>query len=440
MYSQSNRLQILIRRAGLFFFALAFVALFCSTAWAQQATRLERIEFVGLKKLTSDQVIALSGLTIGQQVNQEIFDAAAAKLLQTGLFRRLSYRVHGTKDRSTITFEVQESAVNLPVVFENFVWFTDDEIAAAIKREIPVYNGTAPANGDTADKIVDILQRLLSSRNINGRVEYLPSVSKEKQELLYTVKGARVTVCSLHFPGASAVSEAELVNASRELLNTEYSRKDTATFAPIKLMPLYRRIGHLRAEFQTPTVVLENSSRCAGGVAVTIPVEEGRAYRWLKSVWDGNDKLSVEELATALGMNPGDLADGLKIDSGLKNVAKAYSRKGYLSATVNESIEYDDNSSTVTYRFNVSEGLRYFMGNLIVNGLTPADVEQLKAKWTLGNNAVFDESYVEEFRKAGLREFITGLVQRSRGARVRVEVETRPNAQNQTVDVLFNFK
>jgi outer membrane protein assembly factor BamA len=401
--------------------------------------RLEKIEFVGLKKLTPDQVSALSGLTIGQPVSQEIFDAAANKLLQTGLFRRLSYRVRGVRDRATITFDVQESAVNLPVVFENFVWFTDEEIAEAIRREVPFFNGTAPATGDTADKIVDILQRLIASKNINGRVEYLPYVSKDKQELLFTVKGARVPVCSLRFPGASAVSEADLVNASRELLNSDYSRKDAATFAPIKLFPLYRRIGYLRAEFQTPTVVLENSARCTGGVAVTIPVEEGRSYRWAKSVWDGNDKLTVEELATALGMNPGDVADGLKIDGGLKNIAKAYSRKGYLSARVRESVEFDDSSFTVTYQFTISEGPRYFMGKLVVDGLAPADADQLKAKWTLGTNSVFDESYLEEFRKGGLREFMTGLMQRSR-TRLKVEVETRPNAQNQTVDVLINFK
>lgn len=439
MHSQSNTLRTLIRRAAFSFVVFSLTTLSCPPTWAQPGVRLDRIEFVGLKKLTSDQVIALSGLTIGQAVSQEIFDAAANKLLQTGLFRRLSYRVRSTKDRATVTFEVLESAVNLPVVFENFVWFTDEEIAEAIRREIPFFNGTAPATGDTADKIVDILQRLLAAKHIAGRVEYLPYVTKDKQELLYTVKGARVPVCSLHFPGASAVSEVDLIKASRELLNSDYSRKDAASFAPIKLMPLYRRIGHLRAEFQTPTVVLESSAQCAGGVAVTIPVEEGRAYRWEKSVWDGNDKLTIEELATALGMNPGDLADGLRIDNGLKSVARAYARKGYLSARVNESIEYDDNNFTVIYRFNISEGPRYFMGKLIVAGLSPADADQLRTKWTLGTNAVFDESYLDEFRKIGLREFMTELAQRSR-ARLKVEVETRPNAQNQTVDVLITFK
>ncbi len=423
--------------AALFISVLSFAA----SVAAQQAMRLERIQVVGLKRLTTDQVIELSGLKTGQAIDVGALDAASAKLLQSGLFRRLGYRVRSANGAATVTFDVEESAVSLPVVFENFVWFSDEELAEAIRKDVPYFNGSAPANGDTTDKIAASLQRLIASRNINGTIEYLPYVSKDKQELVFAVKGAHVPVCSLHFPGAAAVSEADLVKASRELLNAEYSRKDVATFAPIKLLPLYRRIGHLRAEFQTPTVTLQSSAGCAGGVAVTIPVEEGATYRWAKSIWDGNEKLGIEELATALGMNPGDLADGIKIDQGLKNVAKAYASRGHLSASVRESIEYDDAASLVTYRFKISEGPRYFMGNLIISGLPAADADILKSKWTLGTNAVFDESYIDEFRRTSLREFMTAYAQRSRnGPRLNVSVETRPDAQKLSVDVLITIK
>jgi len=430
--------QRINRIAGLPLLLLLLAAL-ASIAQAQTA-RLERIEFVGLKKLTVAQVTPLTGLKIGQAADRASFDAAANKLLESGLFRRLSYHARATKSGTTLTFTVEESAVNLPVVFENFVWFTDAELADAIRKDVLFFNGTAPATGDTTDKIADSLRRLLASRNINAQVEYLPYVTKEKQELVFTVKGTRIPICSVHFPGATAVTEADLVRASRELLNAEYSRKDVATFAPIKLLPLYRRIGRLRAEFQEPTVTLESSANCQNGVSVTIPVEEGQSYRWLKSVWEGNDKLPVEELATALGMNPGDVADGVRIDAGLKNVARAYAKRGYMNATVKESIEFDDASSSVTYRFNITEGPRYFMGNLVVNGLPPADAEELKSKWTLGPNAVFDESYIETFRTTSLREFMAALGQRTRGPRLKVELETRPNSEKQTVDVVLTFK
>ena len=420
---------------------LAFLLL--PVAAAQQRQTLSRLEFVGLKRLTREQVLAMTGLKIGQAIDQSILDAAAGELLKSGLFRKLSYRVRSSNpgNQATVTFELEESAISLPVVFENFVWFSDDEIVAAIRKDVPYFNGTAPASGETADKIAAALQRLLTSKNIAGQVDYLPYVSKDKQELLYTVKGARIPLCSLHFPGANAISEAELVKVSQPLFKMDYSRKDVATFAPINLLPLYRHIGHLRAEFQMPTATLESSPQCAGGVNVNIPVDEGQAYRWAKSVWDGNDKLGIEELGLALGMNPGDVADGIKIDNGLKNVAKTYGHRGYLTPTIRESIEYDDAASLVTYKFNITEGPRYFMGNLIITGLPAADADELKGKWTLGSNAVFDESYVDTFRQGALREFMRGLTQRSRtGARINVEIQQKPDAQKLTVDIVIAVK
>lgn len=427
-------------RAGV---VLLLTFLLLPVAAAQQKQTLSRLEFVGLKRLTREQVVAMSGLKVGQTIDPSTLDAAAGELLKSGLFRKLSYRVRTSNpgNQATVTFELEESAISLPVVFENFVWFSDDEIVAAIRKDVPYFNGTAPASGETADKIAAALQRLLTSKNIAGQVDYLPYVSKDKQELLYTVKGARIPLCSLHFPGATAIGEAELVKASQPLFKMDYSRKDVATFAPLNLLPLYRHIGHLRAEFQMPTATLEPSPQCAGGVNVTIPVDEGQAYRWAKSVWDGNDKLGIEELGPALGMNPGDVADGIKIDNGLKNVAKTYGHRGYLTSTIKESIEYDDAASLVTFRFNITEGPRYFMGNLIVTGLPAADADELKGKWTLGTNAVFDESYIDTFRQGALREFMRGLTQRSRtGARINVEIQQKPDAQKLTVDVVIAFR
>jgi outer membrane protein insertion porin family len=406
---------------------------------AQQQVTLRKVEFVGLKRLTPQQVIDASGLKVGDKVDRDRIDAAADKLLQSGLFRRLGYKLHTTGNEATVIFEVEESVKGLPVVFENFVWFSEEEILAAIKADLPYYDGTSPAAGPTADKIAAALQKLLNRKNIPGRVESLPNVTKDRQELVFSVKGTRIPVCALHFPGASAIPEPELIKTSQPVLKTDYSKKDIDAFTASTLVPFYRHLGHLRAQFEPLTVTPTNSPQCAGGVEVTIPIEEGPRYQWAGSVWDGNDKLTVTELATALGMNPGELADGTRIENGLKKVREAYGHRGYLSAEVKESIELDDGASRVRYRFNIIEGPRYFMGKLIISGLPAEDAEQLKAQWTLGSNAVFDRSYIDDFRQT-LREFITKLGQRSpRGTRVKVEVETKPNAQTQTVDVVISF-
>jgi len=266
------------------------------------------------------------------------------------------------------------------------------------------------------------------------------SSGKGTQEILFTVEGVKIPVCSLHFPGAAAISEADLIKASQPLLKSDYSKKDASGFAIYTLYLLYRHLGYLRAQFREPTAVLEASpGACENGVALTIPVDEGVVYSWGSAGWAGNQALTNDDLAASLGMTPGEVADGAKIDKGLKGVRKAYAHRGYLAAAIKESTEFDDATKQVNYRFLVNEGARYFMGDLIVNGLPVEEVERLKTKWTLGSNAVFDESYIDDFRQHGLREFMTGLAQRS-GSRAKVEIEIKPNAQRQIVDVIISFK
>ena len=210
-----------------------------SPCLAQKPTTLRRIEFVGLRKMTPAQAIEASGLKVGDPFTPEIVDAAADKLMQSGLFKKLGYKVRTADNEATLIFEVEEASRNLPVVFENFVWFSEDEIARAIRQDVPFFDGTAPEAGTTTDKIAAALQRLLAQKKITGKVEHMPytNLATGRQEILFTVEGVKIPVCSLHFPGATVISEADLIKASQALLKSDYSRKDAGGFAETHALP-----------------------------------------------------------------------------------------------------------------------------------------------------------------------------------------------------------
>ena len=93
--------------------------LLLSTLWpalalGQERLTLDRIEFVGQKRLSISQLTSLSELKIGQVVDQGSFDAAAGKLLQSGLLRKLSYRVRSAKGRATVTFNSKKRRLTCP--------------------------------------------------------------------------------------------------------------------------------------------------------------------------------------------------------------------------------------------------------------------------------------------------------------------------------------
>ena len=149
--------------------------------------------------MTTETVIATSGLKIGDTFSPDATDAAAQRLLNSGLFKKVAYRTRFAGANVTITFQLEElKGQSSPVAFDNFIWFSDEELAAAIKREVPSFNGSAPDVGNTNEAIKKALQNLLAERKLPGQVEY----NLTENEHLFRVEGVPMKICTLHFPGA----------------------------------------------------------------------------------------------------------------------------------------------------------------------------------------------------------------------------------------------
>jgi outer membrane protein assembly factor BamA len=216
-----------------------------AVALSQQPSRkIAKIEIEGLARLSADEVIATSGLKTGAPFSLEELDAAGQRLVDSGLFAKVGYRTSTKGSLMTVVFQVEEAkGGQSPVVFDNFVWFTNDQLTAAIKREVPSFDGTAPDSGNMTDRITLALQNLLKEHQIGGTVEYAPEQSRSngnKQEHLFSVTGVPIPICKLHFPGAKNMSEEKLVKSSKQLTDADYSLKSAIAFADLILFPIYR--------------------------------------------------------------------------------------------------------------------------------------------------------------------------------------------------------
>lgn len=413
---------------------------------ASQAKTITKIEVEGLQRSSPEEVVATTGLKVGQPFTVAVLDEVAAKLANSGSFRKVAYRTRTNGNSVTITLLLEESKAGIsPVLFDNFVWFTDEELTAAIRRDVPTFSGTAPDAGETVDTIAAALQKLLKERNIEGLVEHMTyrAENSNTQEHLFTVIGVKIPICALHFPGAKTISEERLINTSKELSGSDYSRKTSGVFAVTKLYPLYREVGHLRAKFGQPLAKSAEGANCKTGVDLTIPVAEGPIYSWVKAEWSGNRAMSIAGLDTALGMTSGEVASGLKIDKGLVNARKAYAHQGYLTASFRDQAEFDDVERRVTFKINVSEGPQFRMGNLVIKGFSEGEERFIREKWRLESGDVFDQSYFEEFLKTSFRTALNSVGQRflAEGKEPPREVKASPRLDRRrlTVDVVFDI-
>jgi outer membrane protein insertion porin family len=416
------------------------VSILVTTAiFAQSARKIAGIETEGLQALTAETVIATAGLKIGQTFSVEAIDAAAERLVKSGLFKRVAYRTRNTGGNVTITFQLEEiKGQSSPVVFDNFIWFSDEELATAIKREVPSFNGSAPDAGNTNEAIKQALQNLLTERKLPGQVEY----NLTEHEHMFRVEGVPMTICTLHFPGAQSVPEQKLIEATRSSMERQYSRQSANTFPKYGLYPIYRELGHLRASFGTPVAKPESNENCEG-VELTIPVNEGAVYSWAKAEWSGNQVLSAQELDAALGMKPGEVANGKKFDKGLSEVKRAYGKHGHIQADMNPTPEFDDATPKVTFKIAVNEGPQYRMGTVEFKGFSPVDAALLAEKWNLKSGDVYDQSYAGHFFRVDADEILSRLAkERQAQGKPFPNLSTleKPNRQTLTVDLTIELK
>lgn len=416
-----------------------------ATVGQQPGDKLAKVEFEGAKRLSQEQLMTASGLEIGKPLDVAALDAAGQRLMDSGLLKKLSYRLHTNNNQAEVIFQIEEAAdIRHPVIFDNFIWFSDEDLAIAARHDVPSFDGTALDAGNMTDQIAHGLQLLLDEHKIAGKVEYLPMMYEGSSRIdhVFSVRGLPMPVCTVHFSGTANVSEERLQKAAKDLLGKSYSRTGTSTFAGIALFPIYRELGQLRAQFGRPLAKPLTTEKCRDGVDLTIPVNEGVVYAWEGAEWSGNHVVPAAELDKALQMKAGEVANGLKLDKGVQAAAKVYGRQGYIDVGLKPTAVYDDDAHKVAYRIEVKEGVQYRMGSFFVKGLPDNQTNYLRGKWEMLKGDVYDSGYTENFFKVTLREsFGKFLAERKAAGKPELVITTtiRPNKTDLTVDVILQF-
>jgi outer membrane protein assembly factor BamA len=420
---------------------LAAVALSLCVSPAQSPApasfKLAKIEVVGAQRYTTTEVVKVSGLNIGQTVAVADLDGVVRRLASVGLFKSVKYQYQTTATDMALTFSIEEEALTTPVVFDNFVWFKDDELAGLLQQSIPQFNGMVPSNAGISAFLTRELEQILAARRIAGRVEFAlltDRTNRTVNRFVFSVTGAgaALRVCAVRFDGAQAVGDAGLQDAAKELKDAPYSRSFTVAFANGTLMQLYRRRGFWKASIAPPTAVPDAGGGC-GGVTVTFPVSEGPAYVWDHAEWIGNAVIPAKDLNATLAMKVGDPADVGRIETGLRLVHDAYGKKGYVAQAATFMPRPDGDPRKAVVEITVTEGPQFVMGDLAIIGLPPSDEANLRKKWRLQPGAVYDATYSTQF----VKETPLGLA--GSGGR-RLIVSVFPDAAGHRVNVKLEFK
>lgn len=368
-------------------------------AYPQTAT-LKAIHAEGMKTFTEAQVASLSGLQINSQVGRKELQDAADLLLRSGLFAKVNYKFDTHNDDVTLTFQVEENP-RLKVAYDNFPWFDDEELAAAIRNDLPFYDGTLPEGGTVVELAGNSLASFLTAHGLKAEIQHFvlanPLIDASEQE--YQVTGVTQTIASVEFSDPVLKDDLAVQQHLSDVRGKPYSRLTIDVFLAEAIRPIYLAKGYLRAKVGPAQVRLSGdpNKKFPEAIPVYVPCEPGAIYHWKDSAWKGNSAVSTETLKRALRVNPGDVADGMTIEGGWDRVREQYGHLGYLEAKVEPVASYDDQAHTVSYAVTISEGKQYRYQDLKITGMSLAGERMIQDAWPLKPGDVMDKTAFEQF-------------------------------------------
>lgn len=367
---------------------------------ASGSATLHEIHVDGSKRLTEPQVIALTELQPGVQVSRDSLQAAADKLVRTGLFANVKYDFHTRGDQVTVNFHVVESSL-LPAFFDNIPWFDDSEIAAAIRAKNSSYDGTLPESGPLVDEAADAIKSLLASHKLDVTVEHqvMANPIGDGSVQGFTIEGASLKISSIEF-GDPSLEEDRAVQAHLgELRGKPYSRLTIDTFLTEQVRPGYLKKGYLRLKLGPPQVRLTGppAAKLPDKIPVYIPVESGPVYHFSGVQWSGNSVIAVGALDSIFGLKPNEVADGEKIFSSWDRVQEEYGHRGYLDAKVEPAESFDDSAHIVSYKVRITEGSQSKMGGFVLTGLSATAERKIRETFPIQTGELFDKSKFENY-------------------------------------------
>jgi outer membrane protein assembly factor BamA len=368
--------------------------------------KLLSIHVKGLGHFTEHDVVSASGLRLGQFAGEEEFKQAAQKLGETGLFTQLNYSYKYSTAGCDLELQVAENDHLVPIIFDNFVWFSDDELLHMLHDRVPLFDGRVPGGGHLTDQIADALGSILGERKIAGRVEYMASgpLNGGIESYDYKLSMHAISIRNIDFPGAASDEATALQVAAKPLSGQDYLRTKMHVQQKFNFLPVYHARGYLKAEFaEAQAKVAQDGAQTL--VDVSFPVTPGVKYKLTDIKFAGNRVFPAEKLRELIHLKTGEPANSVELEEDLQQIQKLYGTKGYLFAHADAVPTMDDTATTVGYQLDVTEDEMYRMGELNIDGIPPENSKKMLAQWQMKKGDPYDSSYQQRFFSLMYRDF-----------------------------------
>ena len=160
-----------------------------------------------------------------QLAGRDDLQAAADKLVASGLFAHVKYNFQTRVDGLVVTFHVDE-AQRIPAYFDNIPWFTDGELNDAIRKKISFYDGTLPSTGSVVEDASTAVSEFLATHGLQAAVEHqsIDNPNGEGNVQDFHIEGGSLKISHLEFSDPALNASNQIQQSVTELKGKPYSR------------------------------------------------------------------------------------------------------------------------------------------------------------------------------------------------------------------------
>jgi outer membrane protein insertion porin family len=400
--------------------------------------KLAAVAVTGSHRFKSQEIAGATGLHIGKPISREELQFGADRLAKLGLFTNVQYKFSSGPGGLSVEYNLAD-APTIPVTFDNFPRFSDEELSSAIKNAVVLFDGRAPEIGTILAPMSNAIEELIATRGLHATVAHsIVTRAGGDRVLQFRIEGDSMRVAEVEFSDRLAKYDPAIQQSLAQLIGKPFSRNAIDLFEFEQVRPRYLERAFLRVKFGPPTARFEGdpTKPLPDKVYVIAPIEPGPEFKWSGIEWSGNSVIPTAELQKFVELKPGDVADGGKMEASWSRILSAYDSRGYLDVKVTPTPHYDEKAATVSYVATIVEGPQYHMGQLVLTGLSNEGERRIRAAWQIPAGAVFNRGAYEDFVSRGAKEAFNGLP--FHYDKIGRFLQTDPNAG--TVDVLLDFQ
>jgi outer membrane protein assembly factor BamA len=387
----------------------------------------------GNQNYSASQILAVTGLQIGQLAGKDEFEAAQRRLEATGVFETVGYKFgpSATSDGYSATFQVLEVEPVYPVRFAD-LGIPDAEVTKYLKDRNPLFAEKLPATKVILDRFARSIQELRTSRSMQDRViAKLQPVGADQFIIIFRPNKPEAAVAEVSFEGNQVIPSNLLQEAITGVaVGAAYSEPSFRELLNNSVKPLYDARGRIRASF--PKITTERA-RDVEGVAVHVTVDEGPSFELGDVKLENKSSVKNEDLLKTANFKKGDLANFDEINQGLDRIKKRLRREGYIRANATVARTIHDDKKNVDIAVNIEEGPQFTFNKLAIQGLDLEGEPAIRKLWAMKEGKPFNPEYPDYFL-AQIKE--RGVFDNLGDTKASTQV----NEQNRTVDVTLSFR